>query len=65
MSKLFPSPFVHKYMVQNYKYKGGGLGRNEQGMLAFLDNSKAQMTKIGLGSDGSAKKIWGPIKFVK
>ena len=52
-------------MVQNYKYKGGGLGRNEQGMLAFLDNSKAQMTKIGLGSDGSAKKIWGPIKFVK
>lgn len=27
--KLFPSPFVHKYMVQNCKYKGGGLGRNE------------------------------------
>jgi len=29
MGKLFPSPFFHKYMVQNYKCKGGGLGRNE------------------------------------
>lgn len=34
-------------------------------MPTFPKNSKAQMAKIGLGSDGSVKKIWGPIKFIK
>jgi len=65
MGKLFPSPFVHKYMVQDCKYKWGSLGRNEQEMPTFIDTSKAQITKIGLGSDGSVKQKWGPIKFVK
>lgn len=25
MGKSFPSPFVHKYMKEHSKYKGGGL----------------------------------------
>jgi len=29
MGNIFPSPFVHKYMVENCKYKGGGLGKSE------------------------------------
>jgi len=34
-------------------------------MPTFPDNSKVQMIKIGLGSDGSAKKRWESTKFVK
>lgn len=30
---VFPSTFVYKYMVGNYKYEGGGLGKIEQGMI--------------------------------
>lgn len=41
MGKLFPSPFVHKYMVESCKYKGGGLEKSKQGMSSFLDNAKA------------------------
>lgn len=48
--------FVHNYMVNKYKYKGGGLGKYEQGMPYFPDNTKAQMTKDGLGSDNSTTK---------
>jgi len=33
--KTFPSTFVQKYMVNNCKYMGGGLGKNEQGMSIF------------------------------
>jgi len=33
-------------------------------MPNFPDNSKAQMTKIGLGGDGQVKQKWDPIKFV-
>lgn len=40
LGKIFPSTFIHKYMVQNCKYKGGGLGKIEQEMYAFLDNLK-------------------------
>jgi len=36
LDKTFPSTFVQKYMVNNYKYKGGGLGKIEQGMFDFL-----------------------------
>jgi len=27
MGKTFSSSFVHKYMIENCKYKGGGLGK--------------------------------------
>lgn len=56
LGKTFLSYFFHKYMVQNCKYKGGVLGKHEQGMPPFPNSSKAQMTKIGLGIDGQEKK---------
>ena len=31
--KTFPSTFIQKYMVNNYKYIGGGLGKTKQGMF--------------------------------
>lgn len=65
IGKLFPYPFVHKYMIENCKYKGGGLGKSKQGMPSFPDNSKTQMTKNGLVSDKTIKQALGPIKFVK
>jgi len=52
-------------MIENCKYKGGGLRKFEQGMPSFPNNSKVQMTKNRLGSDKNNKKALGPIKFVK
>lgn len=57
--------FFYNYMVNKCKCKGGGLGKPEQGIPSFLDNTKAQMTKDGMGSDNSTTKRLDPIKFVK
>lgn len=65
MAKTIPYPFVHKYMTNNYKYKGGGLGKSEQGMYSFPIALGAQKTKNGLCSDQNIKQIMGPIKFIK
>jgi len=64
-SKIFPSLFVHKYMIENCKYKGGGLGKYEQRMYSFLISSIVEKNKDGLGSDQNTKQIMGPIKFRK
>lgn len=65
LGKTFPYYFVQKYIVQNCKYKGGGLRKTKQGMFDFFINPKTQLTKIGSGSNGKVKQKWGPIKFIK
>jgi len=35
LGKTFPSNFVQNYMVNNYKYRGGGFGKTKQGMSDF------------------------------
>jgi len=59
--KTFPSTFIQKYMVNNFKYRGGGLGKTEQDMSNFSNFLKTQLIKIGLGSDGHVKQKWGSI----
>lgn len=45
----FPSFFAKKYMTQSCNYKGGGLGKLEQGMPSFPTNLGAQKEKkVGL-----------------
>ena len=52
-------------MIENCKYKGGGLGKYEQRMYSFLISSIVEKNKDGLGSDQNTKQIMGPIKFRK
>lgn len=58
IGKTFP-PFVHKYTIENCKYKGGDLGESKQGISFFPISLKAQNTKIGLCSDRNTKQKLG------
>lgn len=53
--KTFQSPFVHKYMIKNCKYKGGDLGKSKHGISFFPTALGAKKIKNRLGNDQDIK----------